>query len=37
MTEKELRDIQIYIGKRPKNQTDEEVIAHIEKQTKKHL
>lgn len=31
MTEKELRDLQIYIGKRPKNQTDEEVIAHIEK------
>lgn len=31
MTEKELRNLQIYIGKRSKNQTDEEVISHIEK------
>ncbi len=31
MTEQELRNLQIYIGKRNQNQTDEQVIEHIKK------
>lgn len=30
MSEQELRNLQIYIGKRNQNQTDEQVIAHID-------
>lgn len=35
MTERELRNLQVYIGKRNQNQTDEQVIAHINKINKK--
>lgn len=31
MSEQELKDLQIYIGKRNQNQTDEQVIDHIKK------
>ena len=31
MTEQDLRNLQIYIGKRNRNQTDEQVIEHIKK------
>lgn len=31
MTERELRNLQVYIGKRNQGQTDEQVIAHIDK------
>ncbi len=31
MQEKELRNLQVYIGKRAKGQSDEQVIAHINK------
>lgn len=31
MSEQELRNLQVYIGKRNKNQTDEQVINHINK------
>lgn len=31
MSEQELKDLQIYIGKRNQNQTDEQVIDYIKK------
>lgn len=31
MSEQELKNLQIYIGKRNQNQTDEQVIDHIKK------